>query len=57
MECPAVEKSSKIKIVSAAPLFAEAVRAIHDRRSMGDMIDNLPERMFAMSFEGVEGIR
>ena len=57
VECPAVEKSSKIKIVSAAPLFAEAVRAIHDRRSMGDMIDNLPERMFAMSFEGVEGIR
>ena len=46
--------STKIKIVSAAPLFAEAVRTIHERQPMSYMFGHLPERLLNMSFEGLD---
>lgn len=52
VDCPAVKGSGKIRIISAAPMFAEAVRTIHDRRSIGQMFEHLKKRMFDMSFEG-----
>ncbi len=51
VDCPAVADSPKIKILSAAPMFAEAVRSIHDRVSMSHLFDNPSQRMLAMSFE------
>ena len=42
----------KIKLISAAPLFAEAVRTIHDREPMAYMFGHLPERLFDLSFGG-----
>ena len=51
VDCPAVANSPKIKILSAAPMFAEAVRNIHDRVSMSHLFDNPSQRMLAMSFE------
>lgn len=38
----------KIKIISAAPLFAEAVRHIHDKLPMSNMFGNAPRRMLNM---------
>ena len=42
----------KIKLISAAPLFAEAVRTIHDGEPMAYMFGHLPERLFDLSFGG-----
>ncbi len=50
VECPAIKLSSKIRIISAAPLFAQAVKYIHDRESMSYMFDHVPERLLEMSF-------
>lgn len=49
VKCDAIKHSKKIRIISAAPLFAEAVRTIHDRESMGYMITHVPRRLFDMS--------
>ena len=46
--------STKIKIVSAAPLFAEAVRTIHERRPMSYMFEHLPRKLVDMAFEGID---
>lgn len=50
VDCPAVEGSSKIRIISAAPLFAEAVKAIHDRGPVSNLFDHTPKKMLEMSF-------
>jgi ribose-phosphate pyrophosphokinase len=50
VECPAAKNSSKIRIVSAAPMFAEAVRIIHDKEPMSTMFGDVSQRMFDMSF-------
>ena len=50
VNCPAVKGHDKIKILSAAPMFAEAVRHIHDRMSMSNLFDNPSQRMLTMSF-------
>ena len=50
VDCPAVRKSKKIRIISAAPLFAEAVRTIHDRSPMSAMFEHVPSRLLDMSF-------
>ena len=48
--CPDIEKySTKIKVISAAPLFAEAVKIIHDRGPMGELFAHLPERLIYSS--------
>lgn len=46
--------SSKIKVISAAPLFAEAVRTIHEKAAMAEMFAHLPEKLLNMSFEDVK---
>ncbi len=50
VNCPAAEKSDKIHIVSAAPMFAEAVRHIHDKLPMSNLFDNPPIHMLDESF-------
>lgn len=51
VECPAARRSPKIRIISAAPLFAQAVRIIHDRAPMSKLFDNrLNSRLLDMSF-------
>ena len=41
VECPEAANYKKIRIISAAPLFAMAVKTIHDRVSMGNMLDSV----------------
>ena len=49
--CPDItEYATKIKVISAAPLFALAVKTIHDRQPMAHMFTHLPKRMLDMSF-------
>lgn len=50
VDCPAVANSSKIRIVSAAPMFAEAVKAIHEREPVSNLFEHTPKRMLEMSF-------
>lgn len=50
VDCPAAENSDKIHIISAAPMFAEAVRHIHDKQSMSTLFDNPPLHMLDESF-------
>lgn len=40
-----IEKSSKIKIVSVAPLFAEAVDRIHKRESVSPLFSEVPKKV------------
>ncbi len=40
VECPEAANYKKIRIISAAPLFAMAVKTIHDRTSMGNMLEH-----------------
>lgn len=51
VECPEAEKSEKIKIISAAPLFAHAIQLIHDRHPISRMFaGDLSKRLLHMSF-------
>jgi ribose-phosphate pyrophosphokinase len=43
-EC--VMDADKIRIVSAAPLFAEAIMRIHGRKSVSSLFDRVPRRVF-----------
>jgi ribose-phosphate pyrophosphokinase len=45
-----VKKSSKIKVISVAPLFAEVVKRMQNRNSISDLIDNIPEEVYHASF-------
>ena len=36
-----LKKTSKFKIISVAPLFAEVVRRMHDRKSISDLLDKV----------------
>jgi len=50
VECPEAADYPKIRIISAAPMFAQAVRTIHDRAPMSTMFDNLvSKRLLDMS--------
>ena len=42
---PYSRASKKIKVLSVASLFAEAVYRIHSRMSIGEMLDELPEKV------------
>ena len=58
VECPEAENFSKIRIISAAPLFAMAVKTIHDRTSMGHMLDTTASMLFRdLHFEKQTGIK
>lgn len=51
LECPSAHLSSKIRCISAAPMFAQAVKIVHDRQSMGSMFDERNnKRVLDMSF-------
>ena len=46
---PYVGKWQKLRVISAAPMFAECVRRIHDKEGIGTMIANLPEDIIKQS--------
>ena len=48
--CEPALHSDKIEIISAAPMFAEAVKLIHDREPVSNMFGHAPKRMLEMSF-------
>ena len=51
VECPEARRHPKIKIISAAPMFAQAVRIIHDKAPMSTLFDQrISKRMLDMSF-------
>ncbi|MDR1620730.1 MAG: ribose-phosphate diphosphokinase [Clostridiales bacterium] len=52
VECPEAAFSGKVKIISAAPMFAQAVKLVHDREPMSKLFsrDNTTQRMLDMSF-------
>ncbi len=45
VECPEAVNYKKIRIISAAPLFAMAVKTIHDRTSMGNMLEHSSSKL------------
>lgn len=50
VDCKAIEKSSKIHVISAAPLFAETVMRMAHDMPIGDMFLRVPERVLDFSF-------
>ncbi|MDD4542364.1 MAG: ribose-phosphate diphosphokinase [Clostridia bacterium] len=46
---PSINLSSKIKVVSAAPLFAEAILRIHNNISISPLFKALPEKAIRLS--------
>lgn len=44
-----VKKSSKIKVISVAPLFGEVVRRMHYKLSISDLIENIPDYVYFAS--------
>jgi ribose-phosphate pyrophosphokinase len=50
LECPYTSLSSKIRFISAAPMFAQAVKIIHDRAPMSTMFEQrVSKRLLDMS--------
>lgn len=45
-----VRNNPKIKIISAAPLFAETIRRIHYRESVSGLFEEIPQRVLDESF-------
>lgn len=41
--------SDKVKIISAAPLFAESIKRIHNRESVSPLFEKVPEEVFKHS--------
>lgn len=51
VECPEALAHPKIRIISAAPMFAQAVKIIHDKAPMSTLFDQrISKRMLDMSF-------
>ncbi len=51
VECPEAKQHPKIRTISAAPMFAQAVKTIHDRAPMSTMFDKrVSKRLLDMSF-------
>ena len=48
---PAVHLSKKIKIISVAPLFAEAVKIIQNKESLSSLFEHLPEELIKSCLE------
>ncbi|WP_243662873.1 ribose-phosphate diphosphokinase [Hydrogenispora ethanolica] len=46
---PYLAHSTKIKLVSVAPLFAEAIQCIHSRESMSPLFTKVPDKVFQSS--------
>ncbi|HEY4787909.1 MAG TPA: ribose-phosphate diphosphokinase [Bacteroidales bacterium] len=47
---PLAFNHKKIKTISVAPLFAEAVRIIHDKESLSALFDHLPDKVLDFAF-------
>jgi len=43
---PYPKTCEKIKIISVAPLFAEAIYRVHDKQSIGELFDKMPEKVW-----------
>ena len=55
VECPEAEKSEKIKLISAAPLFARSIELIHDHHSISHVFsEDLTARFLNCSFDPEE---
>ena len=55
LECPFMNESTKLRTISAAPMFAQAVKTIHDRAPMSSMFDHrVLKRLMDMSIETPE---
>jgi ribose-phosphate pyrophosphokinase len=50
VDCPAIEGNARFRVISAAPLFAESVRCVHERSSLGILFEHLPQRLLEESF-------
>ena len=51
LECPDAHLSPKIRFISAAPMFAQAVKIVHDRAPMSTMFEQrVSKRLLDMSF-------
>ena len=51
LDCPYTELSTKLRFISAAPMFAQAVKIIHDRAPMSTMFEQrVSKRLLEMSF-------
>ena len=51
LECPDAALTTKLRTISAAPMFAQAVKIIHDRAPMSTMFDTfVNKRLLKMSF-------
>lgn len=51
LECPDAHLSSKIRFISAAPMFAQAVKIVHDRAPMSTMFEKqVNQHLLDMSF-------
>lgn len=46
-----VNESSKVKVISVAPLFAEAILRIHNRASVSNLFESVPSRVLDFSFD------
>ncbi len=52
VECPEARNSKKMRIISAAPMFAQAVKLIHDREPMSSLFSkDFTLYMMQMSFD------
>ena len=55
VECPEAELSDRIKLISAAPLFARSIERIHDHQSISDLFtENYDSRFVNCSFDPKE---
>ncbi len=55
LECPYASLSPKIRFISAAPMFAQAVKIIHDRAPMSTMFEQrVNKRLLEMSLSFAE---
>ena len=55
LECPWANESTKLRTISAAPMFSQAVKTIHDRAPMSSMFDHrVLKRLMDMSLETSE---
>lgn len=49
-DCPAIQNHPKFRVISAAPLFAESVRRIHEKLPLSCVFEELSARLIEQSF-------
>jgi ribose-phosphate pyrophosphokinase len=53
---PRIKKCPKIKVISVAPLFAEVVKRMQCKESIGGLIDNIPDEVYNSSIHLISGL-